>query len=196
MLSGRSKKKVVILTILASAAILSLWYDVEVTGELIKALKSRRKLSLNHGNGTCEWRAAIQYTDNGFPTDTLFKKTIIAGYPSGDKRLTFTQLEGLTGLSARDEWDFKFLGMTNQPFIKANYPHHEGIWGWGDVGDQVLLVVSDIKKVLVEYHDILWVRVSFFVVRCVFVILLTLTIYSYPFNEYLLHVQDIGKYIP
>ena len=150
---GKSKKKLIIFTV-ATAAIISLWYD----DRSIKALQSSRKLSLNHGNGTCEWVAAIQHTDEGFPTFATFKKTIIAGYPSGDKRLTFVQLEGLTGLSARDEWDFKFLGMTNQPFIKANYPHHEGIWGWGDVGDQVVLVVSDIRKVMVEYHDILWVR--------------------------------------
>lgn len=33
---------------------------------------------------------------------------------------------------------------------------HTGIWGWGDLGDQVILVVSDIQKVMVEYHDILW----------------------------------------
>jgi hypothetical protein len=170
---GRSKKKVIILTV-ALAAILSL-YDAE----LMKALKDKvltaesRKLSLNFGNGLCEWKAAIQYTDVGFPSDTAFHKTIIAGYPSGDKRLTFVHFEGLTGLSARDEWDFKFLGQTNQPFIKANYPHHEGIWGWGDVGDQVLMVVSDIKRVIVEYHDILWVRFSSCVARCVFMILLT-----------------------
>jgi len=145
-----SKKKVIVLT-LALTIVLSLWYDEA----LLKSIKDRR-LSLNLGDGLCEWRAAIQHNDNGFPRDASFQKTIIAGYPSGDKRLTFVQLEGLTGLSARDEWDFKFLGMTNQPFIKANYPHHEGIWGWGDVGDQVLLVVSDIKKVMIEYHDILW----------------------------------------
>ena len=46
---------------------------------------------------------------------------MVAGYPSGDKRLTFVQMEALTGLSARDEWDFEYLGQTNQPFIKANY---------------------------------------------------------------------------
>lgn len=119
--------------------------------------KIARRLSINLGDGQCEWVAAIQYTDAGFPSDANFLKTIIAGYPSGDKRLAFLQLEALTGLSARDEWDFKYLGMTNQPFIKANYPHHEGIWGWGDVGEQVVLVVSELQKVLVEYHDILWV---------------------------------------
>ena len=160
--AGRSKKKLITLTILGSAAIHALWYDADFSGGVIKALKSgSRKLSLNLGNGLCEWKAAIQYTDEGFPSDTAFHKTIVAGYPSGDKRVAFQQLEGLTGLSARDEWDFKFFGSTNQPFIKANYPHHEGIWGWGDVGDQVLLVVGDIRKVIVEYHDILWVRFHF-----------------------------------
>ena len=172
MPSGRSKRKAIVLTILAVASFLSLWHNAEVTGGFIEALRSRQ-LSLNLGNGTCEWKAAIQHYDNGFPHDTEFKKTIIAGYPGGDKRLTFLQLEALSGLSARDEWDFKFLGATNQPFIKANYPHHEGIWGWGDVGDQVLLVVSDIKKVMVEYHDILWVRYSSCVAQCIFMILLT-----------------------
>ena len=157
---GRSNKKKLIILTLALAAI-SLWCDEG----LIASVKSRR-LSLNLGNGTCEWVAAIQHYDEGFPADTTFKKTIIAGYPSGDKRITFSQLEGLTGLSARDEWDFAFLGFTNQPFIKANYPHHEGIWGWGDAGDQVVLVVSEIKKVLVEYHDILWVSLLLFFSFC------------------------------
>jgi hypothetical protein len=52
--------------------------------------------------------------------------------------------------AARDEWDFEFLGMTNHPFIKANYPHHEGIWGWGNAADQVVLMVRNIRKSMVE----------------------------------------------
>ena len=47
---------------------------------------------------------------------TLFFFLILC---SGDKRLTFVQLEALTGWSAKDEWDFQFLGMSNHPFIKA-----------------------------------------------------------------------------
>lgn len=159
-LSARFKKKAIIATI-ALTTILSLWYDGEVTGSVLESIKGTRNmygraLSLNLGDGDCQWVAAIQFTDKGFPSNQQFTKTIIAGYPSGDKRLIYLQLEALTGLSARDEWDFLMLGMTNQPFIKANYPHHEGIWGWGDVGDQVVMVVSDIKRVLIEYHDILW----------------------------------------
>ncbi len=162
MFSGKSKK---VLGLAALATILTLWYDVEVTGGFLETLTSRA-LSTNLGGGACQWVAAIQWTDFGFPSDTNFTKTIIAGYPSGDKRLTYLQMEGLTGLSARDEWEFAFLAHTNQPFIKANYPHHEGIWGWGDAGDQVLLVVSELKKVLIEYHDILWVSYSSCASQC------------------------------
>ena len=34
----------------------------------------------------------------------------------------------LLKIAAKDEWDFEYLGNSNHPFIKANYPHHEGIW--------------------------------------------------------------------
>ena len=70
--------------------------------------------------------------------------------------MIFTQMEALTGWPAKDEWDFEFLGMSNHPFIKANYPHHEGTWGWNDVADQVVMMVRNIRRSMVEYHDILW----------------------------------------
>mmetsp|Transcript_3245 Transcript_3245/g.4737 ORF Transcript_3245/g.4737 Transcript_3245/m.4737 type:complete len:430 (+) Transcript_3245:188-1477(+) len=111
-----------------------------------------RELSLYLGDGKCIWQPPIY----DVPENITFTKTLIAGFPSGDKRLTFVQMEALTGLSARDEWDFAFLGPTNQPFIKANYPHHEGIWGWGDRADQVIMIVRNIRRTMVEYHDILW----------------------------------------
>jgi len=85
-----------------------------------------RQLSINLGNGGCEWELPTYE----IPEEIDFTKTIIAGYPSGDKRLVFVQMEALTGWAAKDEWDFQYLGMSNNPFIKANYPHHEGIWGW------------------------------------------------------------------
>jgi hypothetical protein len=50
---------------------------------------------------------------------------MVVGFPSGDKRMTFVQMEALTGWAAKDEeWDFEYLGMTDNPFIKADYPHH------------------------------------------------------------------------
>ena len=40
--------------------------------------------------------------------------------------------------------------MSNHPFIKANYPHHEGIWGWGNAADQVVLMIRSIRRSMVE----------------------------------------------
>ena len=88
------KKKVATLCV-ALATILSLHYNQ-------KLIITNRELSINLGDGRCEWVAPIYEMPN-----TTFFKTLIAGYPSGDKRLTFVQMEALTGLSARDEWDFK-----------------------------------------------------------------------------------------
>jgi hypothetical protein len=113
---------------------------------------SQRRLSLNLGGGMCKWQPPVY----NVPAEIDFHKTIITGFPSGDKRMIFIQMEALTGWPAKDEWDFEFRGPSNHPFIKANYPHHEGIWGWGDVADQVVLMVRDIRVSLVEYHDILW----------------------------------------
>ena len=58
----------------------------------------------------------------------LISTALLISYSSssGDKRLVFIQMEGLTGLSAKDEWNFEHDGYTNHPFIKSNYPHHEG----------------------------------------------------------------------
>mmetsp|Transcript_13669 Transcript_13669/g.31178 ORF Transcript_13669/g.31178 Transcript_13669/m.31178 type:complete len:568 (+) Transcript_13669:132-1835(+) len=113
---------------------------------------SQRRLTLNLGGGNCLWQPPVF----DVPETIDFHKTVIAGFPSGDKRMIFVQMEALTGWPAKDEWDFKFLGLSNHPFIKANYPHHEGVWGWGDNADQVVMMVRNIRKSMVEYHDILW----------------------------------------
>ena len=115
-------------------------------------LRGRRTLTLNLGEGACKW----QPPEYDVPADLDFHKTIIAGFPSGDKRMIFIQMEALTGWPPKDEWDFEFLGMSNHSFIKANYPHHEGIWGWEDVADQVVMMIRNIRRSMVEYHDILW----------------------------------------
>ena len=104
--------------------------------------------SLNIGGGDCKWQPPV-YQES-------FYKLFINCFPSGDKRMTFIQMETLTGLSYKDEWDFTYLGMTNYPFIKANYPHHEGIWGWGQQAEQVILVVRNMLRTLKEYHNIIW----------------------------------------
>ena len=114
--------------------------------------ETQRRLSLNLGGGACKW----QPPEYEVPNNIEFYKTLIAGFPSCDKRMTFTQMEALTGWPARDEWDFVFYGMKNHPFIKSNYPHHEGYWSWGTLADQVVMVLRNMRRTMVEYHDILW----------------------------------------
>jgi len=112
---------------------------------------AQRRLSIDLGGGACEW----QPPEYEIPNDIDFFKTLIAGFPSCDKRMTFIQMEALTGWAAVDEWDL-YRGYSNHPFIKSNYPHHEGIWSWGSQVDQVVMVVRNIRRTMVEYHDILW----------------------------------------
>mmetsp|Transcript_40628 Transcript_40628/g.69322 ORF Transcript_40628/g.69322 Transcript_40628/m.69322 type:complete len:564 (+) Transcript_40628:29-1720(+) len=85
-----------------------------------------------------------------------FKRTIIASFPSDDKTHVFSQVEALTGLPGRDEWEFEFEGRSDHPLINANYPHHEGIWGWGNVAQQSVLMIPNLQRALSEYHDVLW----------------------------------------
>ena len=120
--------------------------------EEFQLLLRERRTSLNLGGGDCKWLPPLY----DVPENVTYFKTLITGFPSGDKRLTFMQMESFAALPSKDEWDYVFLGQSNHPFIKANYPHHEGIWGWGDQADQVVLVVRNIRRTMVEYHDILW----------------------------------------
>ncbi len=102
---------------------------------------SQRRLSIDLGGGNCEWMPP----EYDIPNNIDFFKTLIAGFPSCDKRMTFIQMEALTGWAAVDEWDL-YRGYTNHPFIKSNYPHHEGIWSWGSQVDQVVMVVRNIRR--------------------------------------------------
>lgn len=52
-----------------------------------------RHLSLDLGGGRCKWQPPVYEV----PGDISFHKTVIAGYPSGDKRMIFVQMEALTG---------------------------------------------------------------------------------------------------
>ena len=54
---------------------------------------SQRALSLDLGGGNCKWQPP-QYD---VPEEIEFHKTVIAGFPSGDKRMIFIQMEALTG---------------------------------------------------------------------------------------------------
>lgn len=52
-----------------------------------------RSLSLNLGGGNCEWQPPLY----DIPEEIDFYKTAIVGFPSGDKRMIFIQMEALAG---------------------------------------------------------------------------------------------------
>ena len=54
---------------------------------------SQRRLTHDLGGGQCLWEPPIF----DVPESINFHKTIIAGFPSGDKRMIFVQMEALTG---------------------------------------------------------------------------------------------------
>ena len=70
--------------------------------------------------------------------------------------MAYIQMEALSGLPSKDDWDFVYNGYSNAPFIKTNYPHPAGTWSWADEADQVALVVQFIRRSMVEYSDIMW----------------------------------------
>ena len=96
----KSVIKAAIILVLAFAAIFVPEYNEFSDG--LRDPNSPRRMSINLGGGQCLWTPPIYDVP-----DQKFAKTLIVGYPSGDKRLTYVQMEALTGLSARDEWDFK-----------------------------------------------------------------------------------------
>jgi len=148
-----STRKKRFIKVLLSASSISLFYCN--TLEFIFTDLSNRYLSTTSKttyNNNCLWEPPQQT----IPNNINWYRTIVAGYPSGDKRLTFMQLEALTGWAARDSWAFETFGMSNHPFIKTNFPHHDGTWGWDAAGDQVILVVRNLREALVEFHNIMW----------------------------------------
>ena len=56
-------------------------------------IDSQRLLSLDLGGGSCKWQPPIY----NVPAELDLHKTLIVGFPSGDKRMTYAQMEALTG---------------------------------------------------------------------------------------------------
>eukprot|EP01082_Thalassiosira_pseudonana_P014238 g12977.t1 g12977 contig7:587793-589625(-) len=111
-----------------------------------------RRLSLNLGGGDCEWQPPVY----NVPTNIDFHKTLIAGYPSGDKRMIFyrwklllvgrPKTSGTSGVSAT-----QIIHSSRQTILIM-----KEFSGWGSNADQVVMMVRNIRKSMVEYHDFLW----------------------------------------
>lgn len=151
MLKGKAIIRASLLSVFAYLLYCTYSYESETSQDYFKsnAVASRntkRSLTIDLGNGECEWQPPIY----DIPEEIDFYKTAIVGFPSGDKRMIFVQMEALTNWgkylsnlmlifcncfpiqlalipcfysskAAKDEWDFEFLGMSNNPFIKGKH---------------------------------------------------------------------------
>jgi len=65
----------------------------------------QRTLSLNLGGGACKW----QPPNYEVPESINFHKTFITGFPSGDKRMVYLQMEALAGFCEYDTFIYLFF---------------------------------------------------------------------------------------
>jgi len=107
-----------------------------------------RYLSIDLGDGDCKWTESFP-----LPLDSDPLGTLVASYPGGGMRVTWQQLEGLTGIQVGDDYEYsgKRVGM-----IKTQWPHYEGIWSYGSTLDQVILIVRNPRWAIPSFHNILF----------------------------------------
>jgi len=106
----------------------------------------QRYLSINLGNGQCEWSVPVPYTKD------VETATLLVAFPGSGKRLGWRILEGLTGYVTGDDWNHSEEGL-NTLTMKSSYPHPEGSWPWmNQTIDQVILMVRNPRSALPSYH--------------------------------------------
>jgi len=111
----------------------------------------QRTLSLNLGNGNCQWTQP-----NDAPEDRELFSTLLVAFPGSGKRAAFMQLEGLTELKTGDDYHLSPNSLARKyAFVKTNYPQHDGIWSFGSKMDQVILVVRNPRWTLPSYQHLL-----------------------------------------
>jgi len=116
-------------------------------------LSIKRALVTALPNGDCRWVEGKDVDQD--PNFELFSTAIVA-FPGAGKRILFLQLEALTELTTRDDfWLETHTNVTRYAFFKTQYPHHEGIWSWGDQCSQSVYLLTNPRMALITYLFIL-----------------------------------------
>jgi len=108
-----------------------------------------RSLSIDLGNGKCEWKSAEEMDVNSDPYGTLF-----VSYPGAGMRFTWQMTEGASGIQVGD--DFFYSGKTINGIVKTQYPHPEGVWSYGQAMDQVVLLIRNPRWNIPSYHNLIY----------------------------------------
>jgi len=114
----------------------------------------KRKLVSDKGGGKCAWVEGKEVNQD--PNFELFSTAIVA-FPGAGKRIAFLQLEALTELTTRDDFFLDdYTNITRYAFFKTQYPHHEGIWSWGDQCRQSVYLLTNPRMAIITYLFILY----------------------------------------
>jgi len=114
----------------------------------------RRQLVSDKGGGKCAWVEGKEVNQD--PAFELFSTAIVA-FPGAGKRIAFLQFEALTELTTRDDfWLDEHTTTTRYAFFKTQYPHHEGIWSWGDKCSQSIYLLTNPRMAIITYLFILF----------------------------------------
>jgi len=111
----------------------------------------RRFMTLNLGDGNCEWTLPIDDSTLNNPGEV--QATLIVGFPGVGKRLVWGMVEQLTNRRIGDDWNLSDLG-DNLVAMKTSYPHPEGNWTWEDRMHHSVMVIRNPMQTLIDYHNI------------------------------------------
>ena len=118
--------------------------------EMIK--QDRRRLSVDLGNGDCEWEEATPFNSSEAKN---IDGVLLASYPAGGMRLAWQHVQGLTGHEVQD--DFEQCDGKHEAYgvVKTQYPHLEGVWSWGSNIREVIYVMRNPRWAIPSYHTLL-----------------------------------------
>jgi len=103
------------------------------------------------GGGECEWTEAEPLGANYSGAGML-----LAAFPGSGTRLVWQHAEGLTGVQVGDDFDCFSAEIESMRGIKkTQYPNLEGIWSWGHILDNVVLIVRNPRWAIPSYHTLL-----------------------------------------
>ena len=111
--------------------------------EEIDRIRDLRALSIDLGNGECEWTTPVHVTDT--PGNQI-EKSWLAAFPGSGKRLTSFMVEALTGYLVGDDWDHSehFADYKKVVMIKGQWPQREKFpWNWYRTTDDTILQIRN-----------------------------------------------------
>jgi len=115
-----------------------------------RILEETRDLAQALGGSECTIEPIAE--NISVPANTT--KTLLASYPGSGKRFSWNVLSALSNHAVADDWNFSGNLERDTLAIKTNWPHKEGVWSWGSMMDQVILLIRNPRWAIPSYHTL------------------------------------------